>query len=197
MRKLQKEIKALEIKVALMEKESVLFPTLRKEIKLKRIKEKKFKIIYEVKKENNYFSLKELLDFYSLSYSGYYKYLKEKEKRKEKDENLFQAINLVFEDNRKKKGYRQISMILNLNHKQVHRIMKKYGLRAEIRRINKSRVRLKKNQENIAVKNILNRKFKQKTPYEFTSTDITYLKHKNRFSFLSVVKDLASGEILS
>ena len=197
LRELQKELKRFEAKVALMEKESVLFPLLRKEIKLKRIKEKKFKIVDEVKKENNYLSLKSLLNFYSLSYSGYYKYLKEKESRKEKDQNLFQQINLIFEKYNGKKGYRQISMILGLNHKQAHRIMKKYGLKAKIRRINKSRVTLKTNKENMFVKNILNREFKQKTPYTFASTDITYLKHQNRFSFLSVTKDLASGEILS
>ena len=90
-------------------------------------------------------------------------------------------------------------MILNKNHKQVYRIMKKYDLKAKIRKINPSRVSLKKNKENMFVKNILNREFKQETPYKFASTDITYLKYGNNstFAFLSVVKDIASGEMLA
>jgi transposase InsO family protein len=197
LRELQKELKKLEIKVALMEKESVLFPNLRKEKKLKRNKEKKFETIYQVKTENDQFSLNKLLKFYSLSSSGYYKYIKEKELRKEKDFRLFLQINQIFNKSKEKKGYRRISMDLGLNHKKVHRIMKKYGLRAKIRRINNARVSLKKNKENRFVQNILNRAFNQKTPHTFASTDITYLKHKNIFSFLSVTKDLASGEVLS
>jgi len=47
------------------------------------------------------------------------------------------------------------------------------------------------------VKNLLNREFKQSTPNTYASTDITNIKHQNRFSFLSVVKDIASGEVLT
>jgi len=201
LRELEKELEKLQIKVKLMEKESVLFPLLRKETKLKRIKEKKFKIIYEIRKENPNFSLEKLLNFYSLSSSGYYKYLKEIDEREEKDFNLFLQIYEVFKNSKpkEKKGYRQIAMDLNKNHKQVYRIMNKYGLKARIRKVNPSRVSLKKNKENRYVPNLLNRKFKQKRPYTFASTDITYLKYQNSsvFAFLSVVKDLATGEILS
>jgi transposase InsO family protein len=196
-KKVQEKLKALEMEVALLKKESVLFPLLRKETKLKKSKEKKFKIVYEVKKENFKFSLKILLEFYSLSYSGYYKYIKERGLREEKDFSLFLQINELFERSKGKKGYRRISMDLGFNHKKVYRIMKKYELKARIRRINKSRVTLKKNTENMFVKNLLNREFKQKTPYTFASTDITYIPHQGTFSFLSVTKDLATGEILS
>ena len=79
----------------------------------------------------------------------------------------------------------------------MYRIMKKYDLKAKIRRINKSRISLEKNKENIAVANLLNREFKQITPYKFLSTDISYLKHQGSFSFLSVIKDIATGEILT
>ena len=75
--------------------------------------------------------------------------------------------------------------------------MKKYNLFCLVRRINKARVSLKKNKENMYVKNLLNREFEQFTPYTYASTDITYLRHKNIFSFLSVVKDLATGEIMT
>ncbi|MCK5588948.1 MAG: IS3 family transposase [Candidatus Pacebacteria bacterium] len=198
-KKVQEQLKILEIEVAILKKESVLFPLLRKELKLKRSKERKFEIIYEVKKENSNFSLKTLLKFYSVSSSGYYKYTNEKDEREEKDFSLFVQINTIFEKKKGKKGYRQIAMDLYKNHKQVYRIMKKYGLKAKIRKVNPARVTLKKNKENMFVKNILSREFKQKTPYTFASTDITYLKYQKSsiFAFLSVVKDLATGEILS
>ena len=83
-----------------------------------------------------------------------------------------------------------------MNLKKIRRIMRKYELICKIRTINKTRISFKKNIENQEVSNLLNRRFKQSMPYNFASTDITYLKHKGVFSFLSVIKDLASGEIL-
>jgi transposase InsO family protein len=84
-----------------------------------------------------------------------------------------------------------------MNLKKIRRVMKKYDLVCKIRRTNKSRVSLQKNIKNQEVDNLLGRRFEQKIPYKFVSTDITYLKHNNRFSFLSVVKDLATGQILT
>lgn len=86
---------------------------------------------------------------------------------------------------------------ITMNIKKIRRIMKKYNLICKIRGKNKSRITLQKNIENMNVSNVLNRNFKQNVPYTFASTDITYLKYKNIFSFLSVIKDLASGEILA
>jgi len=105
----------------------------------------------------------------------------------------------VFDTKKGKVGARTIQMHLDkkMNLKKIRRIMAKYGLVCKIRRVNKARVTLKKNQENMFVKNLLNREFKQDTPYRFASTDITYIKHSGRFSFLSAVKDLASGEVLT
>ena len=120
--------------------------------------------------------------------------------REKKDEQDYILIKNVFNT---KTGARTVKMKLDdkggvhMNLKKVRRIMKKYGLICKIRRVNKSRVSLYKNIKNQEVANLLDRNFKQDVPYRFASTDITYLKHQNRFSFLSVVKDLASGEILT
>jgi hypothetical protein len=66
-----------------------------------------------------------------------------------------------------------------MNLKKIRKIMKRYGLVCIVRRVNKSRVSLSKNLENRYVSNILDRKFKQKSPYDFLSTDITYLRYDN------------------
>lgn len=138
----------------------------------------------------------------NVSESGYYLYLREKEQRNRKDEKDYLLIKKVFDNKKGKIGARTIKMRLEddgivMNLKKIRRIMNKYGLACKIRRVNKSRVSLMKNKENIFVKNLLNREFKQYTPHHYASTDITYIRHQNRFSFLSVVKDLATGEVLT
>ena len=135
----------------------------------------------------------------NVSRSGFYLYLKEKDERETKDEKDYHLIKSVFNT---KTGARTVKMKLDdkgitMNLKKIRRVMKKYDLFCKIRRANKSRVSLQKNIKNQEVDNLLDRRFEQNIPYKFVSTDITYLKHNSRFSFLSTVKDLASGEILT
>jgi transposase InsO family protein len=129
----------------------------------------------------------------NVSRSGFYLYLKEK------DEKDYHLIKSAFNT---KTGARTVKMKLDdkgitMNLKRVRRIMKKYDLICKIRRTNKSRVSLKKNIVNQEVANLLDRRFEQNIPHKVASTDITYLKNKGRFSFLSTVKDLATGEVLT
>ena len=136
-----------------------------------------------------------------VSASGYYKYLKEKDVRKNKDLHDLSIIKREFDKKKGKIGARTIKMNLEskgivMNLKKIRRIMRENGLVCMIRRVNKSRVALQKNIENRHVPNLLKRQFKQSIPYRFASTDITYIRYQGRFSFLSVVKDLASSEIL-
>jgi putative transposase len=83
-----------------------------------------------------------------------------------------------------------------MNHKKIIRIMKKYRLFARVRRTNPYKMSLKHSQEHHVCENKLKRAFKQKVPGVALSTDITYIPFKQRFVYLSVVKDLASGEIV-
>lgn len=75
--------------------------------------------------------------------------------------------------------------------------MKKYDLNTKIRRKNPYKMIMKKTLEHRTAPNILSRKFIQETPYKALSTDITYLWWNHRFAYLSVIKDLASGEVLA
>jgi transposase InsO family protein len=87
------------------------------------------------------------------------------------------------------------------NHKKIQRIMNKYGLKAIIRKKKMFSNFSKYNLGNkLVVNNILNREFKQTIPNQFFSTDITYLYYGNKkqyLAFLSVIKDIASGEIIA
>lgn len=102
----------------------------------------------------------------------------------------------------RKKGYRRVTMELErswrvMNHKKVLRLMKKYNLLAKVRRRNPYRNMWKATQEHKIKKNILRRDFWWKTPLTKMGTDITYLKFKDRWCYLSIVRDMITGEIPS
>ena len=139
------------------------------------------------------------MDIVSVSKSGYYKYLKEKDIRREKEEKDFSLIKELYIKKKGRFGYRRIAMELRINHKKVHRLMKKYNLKSTIRKKKKANILSNKLLKKNKAPNHLNRQFKQETPYEFLSTDITYINYDegNKWAYLSVIKDIASGEILA
>lgn len=75
--------------------------------------------------------------------------------------------------------------------------MNKYNLLAKIRRKNPYKQMMKKTQEHSVAPNILNRTFRGIIPLKKLGTDITYLRFKGRWIYLSIVKDMITGEILS
>ena len=56
---------------------------------------------------------------------------------------------------------------------------------------------MKKSLEHRTLENKLNREFKQGTPRRVFCTDITYIPFNYRFAYLSVVKDISTGEVVS
>lgn len=83
-----------------------------------------------------------------------------------------------------------------MNHKKIIRIKNKYGLVTKIRKINPYRAIMKKTQEHRTCENGLSRQFKQIIPDKVFCTDITYLQFNHRVAYLSVVKDIASREVV-
>jgi len=135
------------------------------------------------------------------SRSGYYKWLKHADEP-EKDHKDYLLIKEVFDKGRAKYGFRTIQMKLSekgitMNHKKISRIMNKYGLIAKIRRKNPYKAIMKKSLEHRTFENRLSRGFDQNVPFNVFCTDITYLPFNHRFAYLSVVKDIASGEIMA
>ena len=137
----------------------------------------------------------------NISKSGYYKWLKNSNKI-EKDYEDYLLIKKVFEKGKKKLGFRSIKMQLSekqikMNHKKIIRIMNKYHLHCLIRKRNPYKNIMKKSQEHRTFENVLNRNFNQDVPFKVFCTDITYIPFNYRFAYLSAVKDIASGEIVS
>ena len=84
-----------------------------------------------------------------------------------------------------------------MNHKKIQRIMRKYDLVAGVRRKNPYKQMAKKSFEHRTFPNQLQRKFSQVVPFRVFCTDITYIPFRGRFAYLSVIKDIASGEVVA
>ena len=56
---------------------------------------------------------------------------------------------------------------------------------------------MKKSLEHRTVENKLNRNFDQCAPFRILCTDITYLFFNHRVAYLSVIKDIATGEVVA
>jgi len=135
------------------------------------------------------------------SKSGYYKWLK-RDKNKDGDDYLI--IKDIFNQGKRKLGWRSIKMSLKsdygiiMNHKKIKRIMRENNLITKIRRKNPYKMIMKKTEEHRTFDNILDRQFKQTVPGKVLCTDITYLYYgQGRRAYLSAIKDIASKEIIS
>lgn len=132
-----------------------------------------------------------------VSRSGYYKWLLTTDEP-DADYPDYLKIKEVFDIGKGKYGWRSIKMRLPaMNHKKIQRIMRKYNLVAQVRKRNPYKQMMKRSLEHRVFPNKLKREFKQTTPHKTLCTDITYLPFHNSFLYLSVVKDIATGEALS
>jgi len=86
---------------------------------------------------------------------------------------------------------------ITMNHKKIIRIMKKYNLYTKVRKRNPYKQIMKKTLEHRTFENKLNREFKQKDPYRIFGTDITYMFFNYKPAYLSIIKDIASKEVVS
>ena len=152
------------------------------------------------------FTVSYLCDVAGVSRSGYYRWLRAASGRLHREAADYEQhllIKDVFEKKERKAGWRVIRMNLErqgiiMNPKKIKRLMKKYSLTAQVRRRNPYRQMAKATQEHRTAPNVLQRRFDQRTPYRAFGADITYLYdgHGQR-SFLSVIRDMASGEIVA
>ena len=96
-------------------------------------------------------------------------------------------------------GYRRMWLYLKnagitRNTKTILRIMKKYGLRAEIRR---RRKRVNLSQQVYKYENLLNRQFQSDRLNSKWVTDISYIHTKQGVLYLSMIRDLYDNSIVA
>lgn len=141
--------------------------------------------------------MKILCELADVSRCGYYKWLKHADDI-DKDYPDYLKIKEVFDQGKGKWGWRNVKMRLTtMNHKKIKRIMRKFGLVTKVRKKNPYKQMMKKNLEHRIFPNKLEREFHQIVPYKVFCTDITYIPFQNGFAYLSVIKDVASGEVVA
>jgi putative transposase len=138
-----------------------------------------------------------LCELANVSKSGYYKWIQTAD-LPNKDYPDYIKIKEVFDKGKGKYGWRSIKMrIPKMNHKKIQRIMKKYDLVTKVRRRNPYKAIMKKRLEHRIFPNKLQRAFKQIVPRSVFCTDITYLPLNKMYAYLSVIKDVATGEVVA
>jgi len=132
-----------------------------------------------------------------VSRSGYYKWL-QTANLPDKDYLDYLKIKNIFDKSKEKYGWRSIKMRLPaMNHKKIQRIMRKYNLLTKVRKRNPYKAIMKKRLEHRTFPNKLQRAFVQTVPRTVFCTDITYLATPIGFVYLSVIKDIATGEVVA
>lgn len=166
----------------------------------------KFRLINELyKADKRKFHITDLCKIANVSRSGYYNWVTSESmrtRREKRDHESYLMVSEIFYKKKQKSGWRVIKMELEhkgiiMNHKKIKRLMKKYSLVTKIRQRNPYKQMARATHEHRTFPNILNRQFDQQIPYKTYCTDITYLYYgKGRRAYLSVLLDLASGEVV-
>lgn len=149
--------------------------------------------IYSViKRLSSKYTITAMCEFYNVSRSGYYDWLK----RLANDAKDSAIKELIIDCQKKHKGrfgYRRMTLWLKrekeiiINHKKVLRIMSKYNLLSKIRR---RKLYYYKPNGNLKYENILKREFSANHPNEKWVSDISYIITANGTLYLSTIRDL-------
>ena len=145
------------------------------------------------------YSITEMCQFFGVSRSGYYDYVKRLE-RPAHDAALAEIIRKQQERCNKTYGYRRMWIWLkkvrkiHRNPKTILRIMKKYDLLSEIRRRRKWR---QMSTQLHKYDNLLNREFHADQPNHKWVTDISYIRTRQGVLYLSIIRDLFDNSIIA
>ena len=171
-------------------------------------KSKRFELIHEIMfTRGNILDLNDLYQTAGVSRSGYYKWIRSEDVRREKEEKDRADFELVLEAFKHRgydKGVRGINMYLLhrnpqiiMNPKKIRRLMHKYGLLCPIRKANPYRRMAAALKTSNYADNLVKREFEQHGPRMILLTDITYLPYNDTFAYLSTIIDGFTKQVLS
>ena len=156
----------------------------------------KYAVIYRHREQYPVFVM---CKFFSVSRSGYYGFVKRMD-QKEKDAALAEMIRRQQDKCFHTYGYRRMWQWLKSNKgvyynpKTILRVMRKYGLLAEIRRHRKWQ---QMGQQVHKYQNLLNRNFHAQAPNSKWVTDISYIQTGQGVLYLSMIRDLYDNSIVA
>lgn len=155
----------------------------------------KYQVICRHREE---YSVSVMCQLFGVSRSGYYDFV-HRLNRPEKDAALAEMIAGQREHSFRTYGYRRMWLWLEKqgihhNPKTVLRVMKKYGLLSEIRRVRKW---AQLGQQVHKYENLLNRQFHADRPNSKWVTDISYIHTGQGGLYLSMIRDLYDNSIVA
>jgi len=141
-----------------------------------------------------------MCNFFGLSRAAYYKW-RQRVVEPDKDTERMGLVQEAWEKSRRIYGYRRVTVYLqqqgySINHKTVLRLMNKMNIRSVARKRNPYK---KANQLDSyhRYENVLNRDFTATKPNQKWDTDISYVRTQQGWGYLSTIKDLFDGFIVS
>jgi len=155
-----------------------------------------------MKKNHDWYTIKEMAELFGVSRSAYYKWLRTKNvnQQKEIDARLLTLILEIVIKNEWRYGSPRVKRDLHklygirVNHKKIARLMREHGLNARRR---KRYIPTTDSKHSFPVcKNILNREFFAEKPGQKWVSDITYLRTENGWVYLTVVIDLFDRKVI-
>jgi putative transposase len=155
-------------------------------------------VIYHYREE---YAVQAMSRYLGVSRSGYYAWLQRMD-RADPDQEKMDWVKAIYFQNRKVYGYRRVTQALcrqdgvRINHKAVYRLMRKLGLRSVARK-RKVYKRFEQIPHLHRYPNLLQRNFSASRPNQKWVTDITYIHTQQGILYLSVIKDLYDGFIVS
>ena len=155
------------------------------------------------------YTTKKILELIGINKSVYYQLLSNENygkgvlRRQIRDDEDIRLIRQVADYKGYKKGYRQISMLMNhvtgveMSPHRVQMLMRRYGMNTGIRTPVKNRKAMKELVERNGKPNIINRKFKLYRPNEVRLTDVTYLYYGDgMLAYGSASIDPVTGRVI-
>ena len=163
----------------------------------------KYEAIKSINDEHKKYPISNMCKIAKVSKSGYYKWLKNKDKISFEEILDYILVKDLFFKGKGIRGIRRIKMDLEdihkkvMNRKKISRIMRELNLITKTRKQNLYKKNIDDNSEKFYCENLLNREFKNKLPYKALGIDITYLKYNGRFAYLCVLLDVKTTEVIS
>ena len=144
------------------------------------------------------FTIKLLLEVSGLARSTYYYYIKHRNDE-DKYSEIKEQITNIFCENKKRYGYRRITMELHnrgyrINHKAVLRLMNEEKIKCQVRI---KKYHSYKGEVGKVAPNLLERNFSTTAPNEKWVTDVTEFSLFGQKLYLSPILDLHSSDIVS
>lgn len=168
--------------------------------------EVKFAIIREaILRDDNLLKITTMCRIAGVSRSGFYNWCaseKARQARQDADRRDFDLILEAYRFRGYDKGARGIHMRLLhqpgiiMNVKKIRRLMRKFGLRCQIRKPNPYRRMAKALATSNVADNVVDRQFRQ-APRKVLLTDITYLFFNSGKCYLSTILDAFTHEVLA